>query len=257
MIRLVSMLRRRASLLLAEFSHLWRKQYAPAVASQQAALGLLRCTLTRNIDDPLADAMRAARGGMQPPYDGVAEYWWESEQELRASLRTPVGRAAMATLIREEKCHIDSAKSTLWFAHEYPQIEPTPETAVARDFSGIVKAHYLLVAAPALGTAEARSYWLTQHGPLIRRINPAIGLLRYQQVHRFETDLTVLFQQARGMEDTAHMGHAEAWIDMGAMRGGAEAEAANLVAMEDESIFIDFDRSSSWLGKEEIVVDLL
>ena len=58
------------------------------------------------------------------------------------------------------------------------------------------------------------------------------------------------------MEDTAHIGHAEAWIDMGAMRGGADAEAANLLAIADERTFIDFDRSSSWLGKEQLVVEL-
>jgi len=70
-IRLVFLLRRRAELSLAEFSERWRVDHGPLVAGHQSVLGIARYTQSHRLDDPQNEAMAAARGGMEPPYDAI------------------------------------------------------------------------------------------------------------------------------------------------------------------------------------------
>ena len=81
---------------------------------------------------------------MEEPYDGVAELWWESEEALQSAGGTADGRRAGAALLADEAEFIDLPASPLWLAHEYPQVNPTPETIVARPMSRIVKLHFPL-----------------------------------------------------------------------------------------------------------------
>ena len=132
MIRLVFLLRRRDGLSLDEFHDRWRLDHGPLVASHQTRLGILRYTQSHRLDDPLNAALAGARGGMEPPYDGVAELWWESEATLAEASSTEAGRLAGAELLADEAEFIDLPASPLWLAHEYPQVNPTPEHLVAR-----------------------------------------------------------------------------------------------------------------------------
>jgi hypothetical protein len=76
------------------------------------------------MEHALTEPMAAQRGGMEPPYDGVAELWWESEETLTGALATAAGQAAGAALLEDERRFIDLPNSPLWFAHEYPQVNP-------------------------------------------------------------------------------------------------------------------------------------
>ncbi len=254
MIRLVFLLRRKEGLSLAEFSDRWRLDHGPIVAANQTALGVLRYTQSHRLDDPMNAGMANARGGMEEPYDGVAELWWESEDLFRAAGATEAGRRAGAALLADEAEFIDLAASPLWLAHEYPQVNPTPETIVARPNNRIVKLHFPLRHVPELTMDEAQRYWRVQHGPLIRSMAPAMGMLRYQQVHRFETPFEAALRSSRGTAVEPYTGHAEAWFERG---GGAPPEAADAGrrAVADERTFIDLPRSAIWVGKEHVFVD--
>jgi hypothetical protein len=252
-IRLVFLLRRKAGLSLAEFSDRWRVDHGPIVAGHQTALGVLRYTQTHRVEDPMNEAMARARGGMEPPYDGVAELWWASEDALGEASGTEAGRRAGAVLLADEAEFIDLSSSPLWLAHEYPQVNPV-ETIVARPNSRIVKLHFPLRHPAGMSLDDAQRYWRVQHGPLIRSMAPAMGMLRYQQVHRYETPFEAALRTSRGTEVEAYTGHAEAWFE----RGGApapEAADAGRRAIEDERVFIDFARSAMWIGKEHVFVD--
>ena len=254
MIRLVFLLRRRPGLSLAEFSDRWRLDHGPIVAGNQTALGVLRYTQTHRVDDPMNAAMARARGGMEEPYDGVAELWWSSEEALVEASSTDAGRRAGAALLADEAEFIDLAASPLWLAHEYPQVNPTPETIVARPANRIVKLHFPLRQPEAMSIDAAQQYWRIQHGPLIRSMAPATGVLRYQQVHRYETPLEASLRASRGTQVEAYTGHAEAWFERGAGPSPEAAEAGRR-AIEDERAFIDFARSAIWIGKEHVFVD--
>ena len=84
---------------------------------------------------------------------------------------------------------------------------------------------------------------------------PALGMLRYQQVHRFESPFEAALREARGTTVDAYTGHAEAWFDRSRLGASPEAAAAGHRAVEDEARFIDFARSGIWIGKEHLIID--
>jgi uncharacterized protein (TIGR02118 family) len=254
-IRLVFLLRRRPELSLADFSAYWREEHGPLVASHQQHLGILRYTQSHRLDDASHERMAAARGGMEDPYDGVAELWWHSPEAIAAAGTTDAGRRAGAELLADEARFIDLPRSPLWLALEHPQVNPNPETVVARPRSSIVKLHFPLRHRLELTLDAAQHRWLHHHGPLIRNLAPSLGMLRYQQVHRRPSAVEDALRQARGTEVEPYTGHAEAWTDRGLSRSGPETREAGRLAIEDEAEFIDFTRSSMWLGKEHVFVD--
>ena len=255
MIRLVYLLRRKPELSLDEFHRVWRDEHGPLVAFHQIGLGIVRYTQSHRVDDPANEAMTAARGGMEPPYDGVAELWWESEEALAAASATDRGQRAGAELLADEARFIDHPNSPLWLAHEYPQVNPVPETVVARPKSPVVKLHFPLRHPQTMTLEAAQTYWRTRHGPLIRSMATSMGMLRYQQVHRYESPLEAALREARGTAVEPYTGHAEAWTDRSIRRGGSEGAAAGRAAIEDEANFIDFARSAMWIGKEYVFID--
>jgi uncharacterized protein (TIGR02118 family) len=255
MIRLVFLLRRKAGLSLAEFQQYWRDDHGPLVASHANHIGVLRYVQSHRLEDDANARMQQARGGMEPAYDGVAELWWETQEALAEALESASGQAAAAALLEDERRFIDLPNSPLWLTHEYPQVNPTPEDLVARPKSGIVKLHFPLRFSAALDPEAARIYWRTNHGPLIRSHAPASGILRYVQVHRYDSPLEAALRQARGTRVPAYDGHAEVWFDRGVARSSPEATAAGRAAVADEAKFIDFKRSTMWIGKEHVFVD--
>jgi uncharacterized protein (TIGR02118 family) len=254
-VRLVYLLRRLPGTSLEDFQRYWREEHGPLVAYHQVRLGILRYTQAHRLDTSANEQLAAARGGMEEPYDGVAELWWPSEEALVAAASTDTGRRAGEALLEDEGRFIDLARSPLWLAHEYPQVNPAPETVVARPASGIVKLHFPLRHPTGQSLAEAQLYWRATHGPLIRSMAPAMGMIRYQQVHRFESSVEAELRAARGTTVEAYTGHAEAWFDRLVTRGGPEAREAGARAVEDEANFIDFARSAIWLGKEHVFID--
>jgi len=253
-IRLTFLLRKKPELSAAEFYRYWLEDHGPLVASHAARLNALRYVQVHTIDDPANEAMAKARGGMEPVYDGVAELWFESRDALADALTSEGGRRAGAELLEDEAKFIDLANSPLWLAHEYPQVNATPETLVARPRDTLVKLYFPLRCKSDLTFAAAQAYWHTQHGPLIRRQAAGSGVQRYLQVHRVEDELEESLRASRGVQVDAYLGHAELWFDR--VSGSApERQDANARAIEDESKFIDFARSSMWLAKEHVFVD--
>jgi uncharacterized protein (TIGR02118 family) len=255
MIRLVFLLRRKPSLTLEAFQRYWREEHGPLVASFARHIGVLRYTQSHRLDVPTNADMQQARGGMEPEYDGVAELWWDAEAALASALATEAGRKAAAALVADEEKFIDLPNSPLWLNHEYPQVNPTPENIVARERSGIVKLHFPLRFRSELSNDDARLYWRTTHGPLIRSQAHVSGILRYMQIHRYPSPLEASLREARGTTVPAYDGHAEVWFDRSIARTGPEVKAAGRRAVEDESKFIDFKRSTMWLGKEHVFID--
>ena len=144
MIRLVFALRRKPGLSLEEFQDYWRRKHGPLVAGFAEHLNILRYVQTHTIEDGANEAAQKARGEMEPHYDGVAELWWSTEAELEATLGTDAGREAGAALLADEANFIDLPQSPLWFAYEYPQVNPTPENIVARVKSNVVRVFFPL-----------------------------------------------------------------------------------------------------------------
>ena len=257
MIRLVYVLRRLPDLSREEFQRYWREIHGPLAAKHSTTLKARRYVQTHTIDDPQSERMRERRGTMEP-YDGVAELWWNNEDEFTAAGATPEGRQAGKELLEDEKNFIDFSRSTMWLAMELPQVNPSPENIVARPESPIIRQCYFVQNLPDLSLEEAQLYWRTHHGPLVRSVAPAIRLKRYMQVHRVPSTLIDPLRESRGKMEEPFMGQAEVWYDRAestGARGTPEGTQAIERLIEDEAKFIDFSRSASWAGKEHVFID--
>jgi uncharacterized protein (TIGR02118 family) len=110
-------LRRLPSLSREEFQRTWRQDHAPLVEKHREALRIRRYVQLHTLDDPVNDALRASRGGPEA-FDGIAELWWDSSEELAAAMATPEGAAAGAELLADERRFIDLERSPLWIGRE-------------------------------------------------------------------------------------------------------------------------------------------
>ena len=255
MIRLVFALRRKQDMSLTEFQDYWLHEHAPLVAGFASDLNILRYVQTHTIDTPMNQAAQKARGNMEPHYDGIAELWWASEKELEQNLGTDAAVAAAGALLEDESTFIDLPNSPLWFAYEYPQINPAPENITARVKSNIVRVFFPLRHQSSLTEEQARHYWLTHHGPIVRSHAEATGTLCYRQVHRANSPMDKVLQQARGTQVESYLGHAEAWIDLSRSGGTEESKLASRAFIADEHNFIDMERSTFLYGKEHTIID--
>jgi uncharacterized protein (TIGR02118 family) len=258
MIRLTFVLRRGPGKSREEFQKYWREVHGPLVARHSVTLNILRYVQVHSLDDPVNDQLASDRGGMEQPYDGVAELWWISREALAATFGSAAGKAAALELLEDEKKFIDLANSPLWLAYEYPQVNPTPEELVAREHSPLVKLFFCLRHPSHLSLEQAQLYWRTNHGPTIRGMASAMGMQRYLQVHRCEDDLEQQLRVSRGTRLAPYTGHAEAWFDrtdLARLSASPEAQRAMAIAVEDEAKFIDFPNSAMWIAKERVFID--
>jgi uncharacterized protein (TIGR02118 family) len=105
----------------------------------------------------------------------------------------------------------------------------------------VLKLTFCLRRLSSLTLAEFQDYWLNKHGPLVRRLQPALGMVRYVQVHRLDTDLAAGMCRARGAPEP-YDGVAELWWESEEAFGRAahpEAREAGRLLLEDEAKFID------------------
>ena len=75
-------------------------------------------------------------------------------------------------------------------------------------------------------------------------------------MHRVPHPLEATLREARRTKIEPYLGHAESWRDR-SVEGIVTPEGKAFVAraIEDESKFIDFSRSSMWFSKEHVFVD--
>ena len=257
MIRFVYPVCRKEGMSLGEFQSYWRNFHGPLVARHSTTMRVRRYVQTHRLDDPFNEEVRERRG-FREPYDGVADLWWDNQEELAAAAGDPAYQEANEELLEDEKKFIDFSKSSIWFAYEVPQINPTPENIVALEDSPIIKLCYFGHGRPELSLDEAQLYWRMNHGPLLRSLAPALGVKRYIQVHRLVTPFDDIPRSARGGMEEPFMGQAELWYDrkdlLVAMMTPEGVRAGELAA-EDEARFVDFSRSAMWLAKEHVFVD--
>ena len=120
----------------------------------------------------------------------------------------------------------------------------------------MLKLTFCLRRLPTLSLAEFQDYWLNKHGPLVRSLQPALGMVRYVQLHRLPGDLADGMRRVRGAPEP-YDGVAELWWESEetyrAARRNSAAREAGRELLEDEAKFIDLPRSPLWLSREEVI----
>jgi uncharacterized protein (TIGR02118 family) len=117
MIKLTFCLRRLPHLSPEEFQRYWLGTHASLVRSHAETLRIRGYVQLHTKSTPLNDLLRASRRGPEG-YDGVAELWWDSLEDLTEAMSSPEGAAAGAALLEDEKRFIDLANSPLWLGEE-------------------------------------------------------------------------------------------------------------------------------------------
>jgi uncharacterized protein (TIGR02118 family) len=120
MIKLVFTLRRREGMSREVYQRYWREQHAPIVQRHAETLRIRRYVQTHTRATELDDVIAASRGS-EPgaAYDGVAELWWDSLDDLIAGYSTEAGQAAAAELLEDEQRFIDLTHSPIWLGEEH------------------------------------------------------------------------------------------------------------------------------------------
>jgi uncharacterized protein (TIGR02118 family) len=122
MIKLVFSLRRRPELTRDEFQAYWRDQHAPLVSRHAGVLRIRRYVQTHARSSEVGAAQSAARGSEPDIYDGQAELWWDSLDDVVAAVSTPAGQQAALELLEDERRFIDLERSPLWIGEEHPVV---------------------------------------------------------------------------------------------------------------------------------------
>ena len=117
MIKLMMCLHRRLGMSRAEFQDYWQNQHGPFFQQNAATMRSKRYIQSHTIDSPLNDGMRESRG-MLPEYDGIAEVWFDSEQELIEAMGSAEMQQLSAALLEDEGRFVDHSKSCAFIVRE-------------------------------------------------------------------------------------------------------------------------------------------
>ncbi len=118
MLKLAFCLHRASHLTREEFQEYWRSRHAELVRRHKKTLRIARYVQTHSLPAGENEALRAGRGAPEE-FDGIAEIWWESTEDLEAAMGSPEGMAAGVELLEDEKTFIDLSRSPIWLSTEH------------------------------------------------------------------------------------------------------------------------------------------
>ena len=122
MVKLTYCLHRLDGMSRDEFQTYWYDKHAPLVKSVAEVLHIRRYIQCHTINSDLNAALVETRQSPQE-FDGVAELWWDSEDDLAEAMSSEEGADAATRLVEDEAKFIDFARSPLWVGHERPIIQ--------------------------------------------------------------------------------------------------------------------------------------
>lgn len=122
----------------------------------------------------------------------------------------------------------------------------------------MIKLVYCLRKRADVPAAEFHSYWLEQHGPLVRGFAAAIKARKYIQSHTILPAMNEAFAASRDLAP-AYDGITEVWWDdeaaLAAGMASEEGKEAHRQLKEDEAKFIDFSQSRVFMTQEHEIFD--
>jgi uncharacterized protein (TIGR02118 family) len=116
MIKLTFCLKRLPGLSREAFQTYWFEHHAPLVSKHREVLRIRRYVQVHSSAGAVNDAIRATREAPEM-YDGVAELWWDSLDDVFGG-QTPERRAAGLALLEDERKFINLPHSPLFFGEE-------------------------------------------------------------------------------------------------------------------------------------------
>ena len=118
MIKFVMCIRRHPDMTREQFQDYWLNKHGPFFMKNTETMRVKKYVQSHTIDTPLNEGLRDSRG-MLPEYDGVAEVWFESEQDLTEAMSSPEGQKLSSALLEDEGNFIDHSKSSAFIVREH------------------------------------------------------------------------------------------------------------------------------------------
>jgi|SRR5215831_1185175 len=121
----------------------------------------------------------------------------------------------------------------------------------------MIKIAFCLRRLSQLSPEEFQQYWLEVHGPLVRKHQKVLRIVRYVQFHSTCGPLTERLRAFRNSPEP-YDGIAEIWYEsresLATLGKDANARRASRELLEDEKRFVDLARSPIWSGEERKVI---
>ena len=118
MIKFVMCIHRHPDMTRQQFQDYWMNKHGPFFMDNASVIGAKKYVQSHTVDTPLNEGLRSSRG-MGPEYDGVAEVWFESEQDLMEAMSSPRGQQLSAALLEDEGNFIDHSRSSAFIVKEH------------------------------------------------------------------------------------------------------------------------------------------
>ena len=122
MVKLVFVIRRREELPPEEFHRYWLEEHGPLARGLLESLGARRYVQAHTLGADLNAALAASRGTGEP-YDGLAEVWWDSVDDLATAAASEEGQRVNQTLTEDEARFIDFERSSFFLTEEHTFLE--------------------------------------------------------------------------------------------------------------------------------------
>ena len=117
MIKLIMCLARRSDLSREEFQDYWRNNHGPFFMKHADIMRAKKYVQSHTLSSPLNDGMRQSRG-MLEAFDGVAEVWFDSEQDLLKAMGSEEMQELSGKLIEDENNFIDHSRSSAFIVED-------------------------------------------------------------------------------------------------------------------------------------------
>jgi uncharacterized protein (TIGR02118 family) len=117
-IKLLFVIRRREETPPEEFHRYWLEEHGPLARSLVEPLAARRYVQSHTVA-PELNAQLAATRGTTEAFDGLAELWWDSLEDLISAFTSEEGQTAGRTLLEDEAKFIDFGRSSLFVTEEH------------------------------------------------------------------------------------------------------------------------------------------
>ena len=118
MIKMIMCLRRHPDMTREQFQDYWLNKHGPFFQKNAGHMRAKKYVQSHTVDTPLNEGMISSMG-MLPEYDGVAEVWFDSEEDLMEAMSSPEGQRLSAALLEDEGNFIDHSKSSAFIVREH------------------------------------------------------------------------------------------------------------------------------------------
>jgi len=122
----------------------------------------------------------------------------------------------------------------------------------------MIKLVYVVRKRADISEKDFHEYWLKKHGPLVRSFAKSMRARKYVQSHTVSEDAGGRIRATRPRMTETYDGITEVWWDtledFSSVADSKGTDAARAL-LEDESKFIDFERSSIFFTEEHEIFD--